>query len=310
MIEIDNSDRASEERRLQEKKVEEKKQLEKKMQREPMKTFEAKLSEKTASEITSKDSQIYKMKQEAKEKSEENQKVLEKVLGEASEKTDSRNQERLAALRQQTEQEYEQRDERTKERRLENKREHTHEEKNRLDAHKKDSQEVSPEGHRRVSERYQGGGEQGGRNMSGGGGKGGDEFGQGSKDNSKALLDSKVAKGQQKTVNFNAVAAKVKTRLMAGYEKNARTFTEENLDEIVQQIDFAINGFGEEEFTVTLSDDYFEGLQIKATRTDEGVVVTLDCPNVSVRSTFLKYRHRLYNHLKAKDVAVFRIDVR
>ena len=95
----------------------------------------------------------------------------------------------------------------------------------------------------------------------------------------------------------------------SGAWKNARPFESKNLDEIVTEFQLVLNQKGEEEFTVTFTDHFFDGLKVQATRTDKGVVVKFICPNAQTRGTFVRYRPHVYSHFKAKNIAIFRIDV-
>ena len=102
---------------------------------------------------------------------------------------------------------------------------------------------------------------------------------------------------------------KVKFAFAGGFQKDARNFTREDIDEIVSSVQLGFNEHGEEEFSVQLTDRYYDGLKVAATRTKEGVVIKFICPNASVRSTFIKCRPQLYLQFKGKGIGVVRIDI-
>ena len=108
---------------------------------------------------------------------------------------------------------------------------------------------------------------------------------------------------------MNQIVSKKKFFGQGGFQQNAKPFSPKDLDEIVSAVQIGFNEQGEQEFSIQLSDKYYEGLKVTATRTPEGVIVKFECPNVSVRSTFLKCRPQLYLQFKAKKIAVLRIDV-
>lgn len=312
MIEIDSTrDRErDDERKVQEKKQQQKLDLEKKMQEEPMKTFQAKLTEKTAHELTSKETQVYKQAQEEKQTTEEKKSLLNQVISSTTEKASEQDKMRIAALKQQGEREYQEKDDKIKDKRLDEKRADSKDGKESKQVHdsgKKGGGEVSEEGYKRVAEREQGEGGGGfGQGFGGGEDSDNNSFGPDSK---KQLVKGQVANNADSKGVFHA-ALRLHTKMQGGFDKNARDFSDRDLDEIVSQVQYGLNEYGEEEFSVTLTDDYYAGLKILSQRTENGVVLQIQCPNVAIRSTFLKYRHRVYHHLMARGIEVHRVEVR
>lgn len=310
MVNIDNDNR-NEEKRIEEQRQNSRRESEKRKQVEPMRTFEAKLSEKAALEKGRQNTQT-KANKELKQEIDKKQKFLTKVFGSENKSTSSLDVNAKI-------QEMRLKDGDGEDQKLKNKFSNKLDESKDADGlqQKKDSQKaeqkkgVSDEGHRRVAEKQ---GDEG----SAGFGRGGQEAfagddSQGSSFGSDADSQSDSNKNWQQFVSGRGGSASKRvstsTSFQGGFQKEARDFDRKNLDEIVTAIATGTNAFGEEFLTVEMSDQYFEGLKLKATRTPEGVVVTFHCPNLAVRSTFIKSRHQIYIHLKSKNVSVFRIDV-
>ncbi|EKD50588.1 MAG: hypothetical protein ACD_62C00494G0003 [uncultured bacterium] len=309
MVDIDNRVDRHEERRTEEKRTEERRQIEKKLQQEPMRTFEAKLSEKTAQELQGKES-VAKHMHDLKKSKEDKQSLLDRILGVIKDKSQENEKSRVNAAHRQGKDE--QRKE-TKKRIVEEdfKAKQTREDdKGSSQKTQKKEGEVSQEGHKRVAEKEEG---DGGGGFGQGGGRdsqsGERSFDQGAQ--SKFGEDHKQAEQtKQDAVKGFVGQVREQSRFSSGgFQRGARNFTQQNLDEIVSAVQLGVNEKGEEEFSVELTDDYFEGLKIMATRTEQGVVVKFICPNVSVRSTFLKCRPQVYQQLRSKQIEVFRVDV-
>jgi len=303
MTEIRNRDNDKrEERLIQEKKAQNRRDLEKKMQYEPMKTFEAKLAEKTAHEITTKESQIHKQ-QELKSK-EEKQSLVDKLIGEASKQTSEEQHQKVAAIRKEAEEESKKSDKSKTDTEYEAKKGEKSE-SSKTTENKKG--EVSSEGYMRVAEKED---DQGG---AGGGGMESDNSGQDSGEyESGQRLDKKDKFASDLQKSNKAVNRATGTSRSFGtgtFDAEARDFDQQNLDEIVSSVQLGINEEGDEEFSVQLSDEYFDGVTVQATRTDEGVILKFICPNITVRSTFIKFRVKVYAHFKRKDIDIHRIDV-
>ncbi len=311
MVEIDsNKPDRQEERRAEERKQDHRRQIEKKMQNEPMKTFEAKLSEKTAQEKGDKDS-VARNLHDLKKTKEEKQSLLDKILGVAKDKDSQQEKARVEGLQKHA-----------KEEQAKEEKKNVGEEASRFDdmkkakkedvaqKAKKESSEQAQEGHKRVAEK-----EDGERGGSGGSGQGSEKD---SGTGQRSLRQGSEFSGDKE--DGEAFEQKVKDGLIAHvagrqgfssgtFDQNAKTFTPRDLDDIVSAVSLGINEKGEEEFSVELTDEYFDGLTLQAARTDQGVVLKFVCPNASVRSTFLKCRPTVYRHLKTKDIDVYRIDI-
>ncbi|MBF0104881.1 MAG: hypothetical protein HQM16_06095 [Deltaproteobacteria bacterium] len=169
--------------------------------------------------------------------------------------------------------------------------------------------EQSAEGHKRVAEKTeeQGGGQSGG----GQGGSYGDEKGQGGFGQQSGGQDREKHAALTLKGSFKDRVSGIKKMGggSRGFQRDARDFASDNLDEIVTSVQLNVNEAGETEFSVELSDEYFEGLKVVATRTAGGVVLKFVCPNTQVLSTFLKFRTKVYERFMQKNISVLRIDV-
>lgn len=305
MVEInDNRDiDRQEERSLDRKKTEAKHELERKQREEPMRTFEAKLAEKTAHEVNTKDSALYQAKQQGKSK-EEKQSLLDKIISVSQDVTGEEDHARLAQLNKRGEEEnFDKKEHRADDHEFEDKKTEDHE---FTQAEQKKDSGQAADGHKRVTERYQ---DQG--NSGGSGGGAGQNSQQGGSSFGGQSSDSGTDQGGKRTfLSANSrVQGIAKSGAGGGFNKGARNFSKQNLDEIVKTVQLGFNDKGEQEFSVELGDDYFNGLKVVATRSAEGVILKFVCPNVDVRSTFLKFRPNVYAHFKVNSVAVHRIDV-
>lgn len=176
--------------------------------------------------------------------------------------------------------------------------------------------EVSSEGHKRVAEKQEGGSGEGGTGGGGGGQSQGESFGSqqgfgsGGGD-SDERRDDKSAYGAVAHAASMQTAGALAGRFSGGgsFQQKSRPFKSENLDGIVSKVQVGLNENQEEFFSVDLNDAYFEGLKVQALKTPQGVVLKFVCPNLAVRSTFIRERPKLYEHLRAKNVSVFRIDI-
>lgn len=296
-----------EERRTDEKKTEARRNLEKKMQTEPMKTFEAKLAEKAAHEITSKES-IQRQTMDQKQTKEEKQSLMDKILGVAGEKAQEEKKARVGAVHREGERHFE--EEKSKRHADADFDVHKTKEEGDPGRTQKKGGEHSAEGHKRVAEKEDD------QSSGGSGGSGREGFAdaeqsgqQSSSSNSRQ--DARAFKQKIVQHERDRLSAILKSRGFGsgGFTSDARDFTSHDLDEIVSAVELGVNEHGEQEFSVQLTDDYFDGLKLQATRTDAGVVIKFVCSNVGVRSTFLKFRPKIYRHFKAKGISVQRIDV-
>lgn len=319
-IEINNNDNDAgreEERDIERKRDQNRRDVERKLRHEPMKTFEAKLSEKASKEMALRDSLEHGHLKNLKKEREEKQSLLEKIIGVAKNKESEKEKGVVEQVHRQSEHEFEDR---------EGKRQTVHDETDFFETKKDDHTETkktgektgeyAEEGHKRVAEKQDGkdSGTSGGGSDSGGGamdsGVGGGAAGfaqdSGTGKNKDQAYEKLAAQTRQGVAAVRNVAG---SDMGGGAWKNAKPFEPKNLDDIVAQVQLGLNQKGEEEFTVTLTDHFFDGLKVQATRTDKGVVVKFICPNAQTRSTFVKYRPQVYAHFKTKNISIFRIDV-
>jgi hypothetical protein len=320
-IEINNNDNDAgreEERDIERKRDQNRRDVERKLRHEPMKTFEAKLSEKASKEMALHDSLEHGHLKNLKKEREEKQSLLEKIMGVAKNKESEKEKGVAEKIHRQSEHEFEDR---------EGKRQIVHDENDLFETKKDDHTETkktgektgeySEEGHRRVAEKQdgkEGGASGGGGSDSGsgamdsgvGGGAAGFAQDSGTGKNKDQTYEKLVLKARQGVAAIRDAAG---SGAGSGSWKNARPFESKNLDDIVTEVQLGLNQKGEEEFTVTLTDHFFDGLKVQATRTDKGVVVKFICPNAQTRGTFVRYRPQVYAHFKAKNISIFRIDV-
>lgn len=311
-MEIDNND---EERRVEQRRAQEKLAVEQRQKKEVQRSFEAKLSEKTAQEKESLESQI-RTANELQEEIKERQSLLDKILGVAGkEQADQAGNSKIQHKKYLEEQEGKEQKfdlEQKEHAKVEMKERKS--EKANVENEKKKGEEVG-EGHRRIEERAHS--DQGGRgegNFSGSQNQGGGSHGRDSGSDSGSESRSRGQELQKMTVKdlenrYRLHPIKKGVPLSAQFLPNPRAFKSENLNEMVSRIQTGLTRSGEDFFAVELSDDYFDGLKVQATRTADGVVLKFMCPNASVRSTFVKHRLAVYAALQAKNVSVFRIDV-
>jgi hypothetical protein len=309
MVDIDKTraDR-DEERRSENKRQDTRRTMEKRMQSEPMKTFESKLSEKAAQEQDAKKT-VSRHLHDLKKSKEEKQSMLDRILGVAKDKAQETEKSRVNATHKHAQkQEKEEVGKKVVKEDFKSKQAKESEKEEGTQKMEKKEGEQSAEGHKRVAEKSEsedGGG--GGFGESSEGESGAGDQSLGNRNQSGSDSDGKNAFS---TENLNQGKVGQQSSFSSGgFQQNAKSFSERDLDEIVSQVNIGMNERGEEEFTVELTDEYFEGLSIQATRTEEGVVVRFVCPNVGVRSTFLKYRPQVYQHLRNKHVNVYRIDI-
>lgn len=319
---IDNTREADkrEERQLEEKKAENRRDVEKRMQQQPMKTFEAKLAEKTAHEMTSKES-AFRQAHDQKTNKKEQQSLLDKIIGTVKSKETEKEKTKTPVIPHEVEEEgKEEKEQRLAERsrfgekkavkeRASDKKAATE----NVDVKDSKKGERSSEGHKRVTDKTEEQGEQSSGGSGGGQGSGSDSNGQSgfsfdqqSKNQGK---ENQFFQKKGKLFNKKIAEAKKAGGDQKGFQRDARGFSVKDLDEIVASVQLGINEQGEEEFSVELSDEYFDGLKVTATNTEEGVVLKFVCPNSQVLSTFLKYRPKVYARFKAKGISIVRIDV-
>lgn len=317
-MEIDNTNNRDDERRAEQRKDQARLDAGRKQKLEPMKTFEAKLSEKASTEETGKRSQ-QTANRDLKKGQEDKQKILNKILdSSAKNRSDLDRNARIHELEVQAQKENEDVESKFENRLAEDAEpDETSEEKSAGKTHEKNG-EVSEEGYRRVAEKQEGGQDSG----SSFGGQGdssqgdrqesaSDSSGSGSGSNSDSQRDQSSAKKLSDFFPSSLLTPLRPTTSSSqhGFQQDARAFALQDMDEIVDAASIGINRAGEEFFSVELTDKYYDGLKLMAVRTPQGIVLKFDCPNIAVRSTFIKHRPQIYARLKAKNISVFRIDV-
>ncbi len=299
MVEINTDNRISsrdEERAEERKRAETKQNLERKLRNEPMKTFEAKLSEKYAHDVAQSDRSQRQAKEH--ERINENKDLMDKILNVASSEQVNEDQ-NLKRVHEQKE--FINEDEKNTfmteahEDDLRETGRSEHEKKTeQVLRHESSSSEqgLSSEGHRIVGHVDS----QEEKGFSGQSGQG---------DSSQSDKDPKEEKSYK--IEASRAAQKLKTRMSFDFDKYS--FSNQDLDEIVSSVHLGMDDLGREEFAVTLSNDYFEGLKIVATRAPDGVVLKFVCPNPAVRGTFLLERPKLYSRFRQSEIEILRIEV-
>lgn len=313
-----NDNGNDEERRIQHSREQNRVAEQRKRAAEPMRTFEAKLSEKASHETALKDAAARESRQQ-KSDADEHESLIERILGATSKGKEEETATDHARVQKTI---YEDGREESR---------HETDYRRRLTEDKKDvaegdekkpassagdkKSEVAEDGHRRVVEK-QDDGETGsfGGGAGGGGGEGQSEGGSsshsqgGSGFGSDSRRDGGMfAKDLVKRMALTPI--KKGSDAGRGFQQNPRTFAAKDLDEIVSKVEVGVHGGEGDFFSVELTDAYFSGLQVRAVRESDGVVLRFSCPNVAVRSTFLKYRTALVARFKEKGIAVSRIDV-
>lgn len=303
---IDNRDiDREEERQVERKKDENRRKLEQKMKYEPMKTFEAKLSEKSAGEQASKESALRDAHHQKKSK-EEKDGLLNKIIGTVKDKGMEQDKSKVAAVHKQEEHEAE---DKKSEKLLDA--EFEVDEEDKTESQQKTDQkkgEVSEDGYRRVSEKDQQG--EGGSGGFGSGEEGFSDGEQGFGSGSNPQDKDQLSKGKFSEIHGKVGGIKKGKFGQGGFNRGAKNFSKQNLDEIVSSVELGLNELGQEEFAVELTDEYFDGLRVSAVREEGGeVVLKFECPNIQVRSTFLKQRPQVHARLKAQGIQVKRVEV-
>lgn len=309
-MEIDHTNR-EEEQRAEQRRTNAQEDTKRQHKTDLTKTFEAKLSEKSALQEGQKTSQA-KANQDLRQAREDQKRIFEKVMkSDAKGKASNDHETKVRQMRAESEEEFKENgknifDHEVNEQSDNKQADRAHEKKTMQTPEKKGG--VSEEGHRRVAEKQD---SEGG--SSGGGGAGGNSgFGSESFESKSGTGAFDQDQSQNVKDHFaNEFFSSVPTGgfLHQGFQKNAKSFTAQDLDEIISAVAVGLTSSGEDFFSVELSDHYFEGLKLEALKTNEGIVLKFHCPNLSVRSTFLRDRPQLYVHLKEKNISVFRIDV-
>ncbi len=313
-MEIDNNKRGEidEQQRIEKSREKNRKDVERRQQQDGAKAFAAKLAQKTQQDVTRKDMLSRNKSDKRKSDTKEGEaSLMERLLGAAKE-----NQQAEAHGKVDRHQEALREDHRTAEAKDEF-REETSGSHEATDTKStvKDSQfekvQTANEDHRRIDDHGQQGGQGGGQggDAKGGGaqqGMGGGGFSGDRKDNAPVVGgDGKPVKGVG-TFSVRQSGTGTQGRFQGGSQQ----FTQQDLDGIVASVQLTQSGAsGGARLTVQLENAYFEGLAIEAEQTPQGTVIKFICPNTAVRSTFVRYRPQVYEHFKAKGIAVFRIDI-
>jgi len=184
------------------------------------------------------------------------------------------------------------------------------------------SKSVADDGHARVAAKHS---SQQDSEGGGGGGQGGQSSGHGGNDQSFSGGQSGFSdsKGRDSHLSTGKNAASTKPGV-SGFVKalgqsqgggsgsqggRQPQLTPQIVNEIVEHVKIGLNENLETEMEVQLTDELFSGLKIKATQTENGVVLTFICPDRKVREQFLINRPRIHQQLKEKQLAVSRIDI-
>lgn len=324
-IEInDNSNR--DDQRVEQDKQKARKDLERRQQHRPMETFEAKLSEKSAHEVIRPQTDVARFRLH-KELKKEKASVIEKLIKGAKPSTTDEKRAPDEAQRRFSgktprrvpfDEDVVKQDPQAPSEEVVDGREPevlVEDESTPSETQEESKEgEVASDGHKRVAEK---GREDSGSGMGGGGGQ---ESGQGDQGTSGQSFGSGHQgmggdKKKEFTVDRDGVvggvrqAAGAKGQGAGGFQNQQRPFTSKNLDDIVAGVQIGLNEKGEQVFAVSLEDSYFDGLNLQAVRTPQGVVLKFVCPNFTVRNTFIRERPLIYERLKAKNISVFRIDI-
>lgn len=94
------------------------------------------------------------------------------------------------------------------------------------------------------------------------------------------------------------------------FGSSASGFSEDDFDQLIAQVQHSFLGNGDELFSVQLKNDFFDGLKIEAQRLPTGVVLTLVCPNVLVRTQLAKTKDEILKRFAAKNIQVHEVKFR
>ncbi len=305
---IDNDNSDYEAKRAEQRRILEKQNAKAAQEKDPMRSFEAKLSKESVREEATRDS-LRKSQQELKKTVEENAAVLKKILGDktgdsAADLATKAKHHEQAFLQQKglkgkvlEEKIEEKSDEQDDE---DNKLETTNKQNEAKDVEHTDQKVLGIIDEESGSEGQSFGG-------SGGGASAGDsnESGSGADDAElQALFGGSLVPGQLATGASGA-------DLSQGFGSSGSNFlSPEDLDQIVASVQHQINQNGHEVFTVKLNNDFFEGLQIETRRTPQGIVLTLICPNVLVRTEMLRHKKDILKRFAEKQIQVQEVELR
>ena len=233
-MEIDNQNR-EEEQRIEQQRTSAQENAKRQHKTDLTKTFEAKLSEKSALQEGQKTSQA-KANQELKQAKEDQKRIFEKVMGSDAKNQISKDHEtKVQQMRIKSEEEFKENEKNIFDHEVneqwDNKQaDKTHAQKAMQTSEKKG--EVSEEGHRRVAEK------QDSENEGSGGGSdtgGNQDFGSESSDSQSDTGTFGQNQSQNVKGNINEFFSSVPTGNFSqqGFQRNAKPFTEQDLDEIV-----------------------------------------------------------------------------
>ncbi len=294
---IDNDNSDYEAKRAEQRRQIEKQQIKAQQERDPLRSFEAKLSTQAAKEEAARES-LKKTDREVKKMLEDKGDFLRKVLGEK----DVNSAADLQARAKRHEQEFAKqkgliaRDlgEKIQEKRDDRKKTDSQHESETDDA------QNTAEGHKKVVEIETHDDGSAGQGFSGGGGDSQDSNDRGF---DSGAGDSAFGKPDQ-TDGLN-VKAFAEAGDFSGSDGGAQfSFSREDLDQIVASIQHNFLANGEEVFAVQLTNEFYDGLKIEATRTERGVVLTFLCPNVLVRTQMLRQKDAIRARFADKQIQV------
>lgn len=304
---IDNDNSDYEAKRAEQRRILEKQNAKALQEKDPLRSFEAKLSKESVREEATRDS-LRKSHQELKKSVEEQASVLKKILGDKA--SDSAAD--LATKAKQHEQAFLQQKglkSKVMEEKVEEKTDEQEEDDSKLKTSNRESEtkDVDHTEKKVLGIIDEESGNQG-ESFGGGSSSGGDasDSGTGAEQDAElqALLSGSLQPRQMATASSGADFSE------SFGSNDSNLLTPEDLDQIVASVQHQINHNGQEVFSVKLNNDFFEGLQIETRRTPQGIVLTLICPNVLVRTEMMRYKKDILKRFAEKQIQVQEVELR
>lgn len=305
---IDNDNSDYEAKRAEQRRILEKQNAKAAQEKDPMRSFEAKLTKENVREEAARDT-LRKSQQELKKTVEEKAAVLKKILGDkagdsAADLTTKAKQHEQAFLQQKN----------LKSKMLEEKIAEKTEEQDEEDSLFENSDKKTEAKDVDHTEKKVLGiiDEEGNAEGQSFGGSGGSSAGDSSGSDSGGEHDADLQALLGETLAPNSIAVSTNASdLSKGFGAGgSNLLTPEDLDHMVASVQHQIQQNGDEIFTVKLSNDFFEGLQIETRRTPNGIVLTLICPNVLVRTEMIRYKKDILKRFAEKQIQVQEVELR
>ena len=303
---IDNDNSDYESKRIEQRRIAEKQNAKALQEKDPMRSFEAKLSKESVREEATRDS-LRKSQQELKKTVEENAAVLKKILGDkagesAADLTTKAKYHEQAFLQQKG----------LKGKVLEQKNVEKEDEEEEYDAkldtaeNQSEAQDVDHSEQKIIGILDEGSSSEDQSFSGGGGGASSQDSNSGSESDAELqnLLDGQVVPGRIATQAGGADFSQ------SFGSNDSSQMSPEDLDHIVASVQHLLTQNGDEVFTVQLKNEFFEGLQIETRRTPEGIVLTLICPNVLVRTEMLRHKNAILKRFAEKQIQVQEVELR